>query len=271
MSGQDVTKQLAMVQYVVDKNINVDCNVVPIARRIEILKQFLETIPEDIRQPKDVTKEEKISDKKASAGEAVVSVDVAPVVISEESDPLTSYDGPSIASLDIRVGQIIECKNHEEADRLLCEVVDVGEVDENGEPQYRSIASGLREYYNPEDIVGRKVLVLCNLKERKLVGYPSHGMLLCASSVTEEGEKSAVQLISVPTDAKVGERILFPDVEFEGEDLPMAENKLGKKKVLEKLLPFLVTNKYGVPEFCERPFMTSAGVCTSGIQNGTVG
>ena len=96
-------------------------------------------------------------------------------------------------------------------------------------------------------------------------------MLLCASSKEENGEKSNVQLISVPSDAKIGERITIPDVNFEEEGMPMAENKIGKKKILEKLLPSLKTSKYGVPEFCERPFMTSAGVCTTSINDGTVG
>jgi len=263
MSGQDVTKQLAMLQYVVDKDISVNCDIVPINKRIEILKTFLESIPEDMRDPKLEDKEKKVESQLATIEEECV--------ISEKLDLLESYEGPSVAALDIRVGEIKECWNHEEADRLLCEVVDVGEVDEDGVPQYRNIASGLREHYNAEDIIGRKVLVLCNLKSRKLVGFPSHGMLLCASSKTEEGEKLEVQLVSVPTDAKIGERVTIPDVQFDEEGLPMAENKIGKKKILEKLLPFLNTNKYGIPEFCERPFMTSAGVCTTGVQNGTVG
>lgn len=93
-------------------------------------------------------------------------------------------------------------------------------------------------------------------------------MLLCASNE----EHTEVQLISPPVDAKIGERIAIPSIDFEAESAaPMAENKIGKKKILEKILPFLATSKYGVPEFCGLPFMTSAGVCTSSIQDGTVG
>ena len=51
---------------------------------------------------------------------------------------------------------------------------------------------------------------------------------------------------------------------------PLPKTKVGKKKVFEKLAPFLVTSKYGVPEFLGRPFMTSAGICTSPIPDGTV-
>ena len=72
-------------------------------------------------------------------------------------------------------------------------------------------------------------------------------------------------------DAKVGERVTIPDIDFEGEEgQPFAENKIGKKKVFEKLAPHLVTNDYGTPEFLGRPFLTSAGVCTSPIAGGNV-
>ena len=60
-------------------------------------------------------------------------------------------------------------------------------------------------------------------------------------------------------------------VDFELESAaPFAENKIGKQKVFEKIAPFLRTGEYGVPEFCGRPLMTSAGVCTSSITNGSV-
>ena len=118
-----------------------------------------------------------------------------------------------------------------------------------------------------EDMEGRLVLVLCNLKERKLVGFPSHGMVLCASNK----DHTQVRFVSPPVDAKVGERVTVPDFDFEGDEgAPFAENKIGKKKVFEALAPHLVTNKYGVPEFLGRPFMTSAGVCTSPIGDGSV-
>jgi hypothetical protein len=91
---------------------------------------------------------------------------------------------------------------------------------------------------------------------------------LCASNE----DHTDVRLVNPPVDAKVGERVTVPDFDFESEEgAPYAENKVGKKKVVEQLAPFLVTSKYGVPEFLGRPFMTSAGVCTSAIPDGTVG
>lgn len=107
-------------------------------------------------------------------------------------------DQIDISKLDIRVGVITKAWNHEEADKLFCEEIDIGE--ESGP---RQIASGLRAHYKLEDLEGQRVLVLANLKTRKLVGFPSHGMVLCAAS--EDGSK--VEFIEPPADAKIGERI----------------------------------------------------------------
>lgn len=111
------------------------------------------------------------------------------------------------------------------------------------------------------------VLVLCNLKVRKMLGYPSHDMVLCASN----NDHFEVKLVSHPVDAKIGERVTVPGFNFDGEEAKsFAENKVGKKKIFEKLAPFLFTSEYGVPEFLDRPFMTSARVCTSPIADGNV-
>jgi methionine--tRNA ligase beta chain len=78
-----------------------------------------------------------------------------------------SGDGLDPSRLDIRVGQVLKCWNHPDSDKLLCEEVDLG----NGE--VRSIASGIRAFYTAEDLVGRKVMVLANLKERAMAGFKS--------------------------------------------------------------------------------------------------
>jgi methionine--tRNA ligase beta chain len=64
--------------------------------------------------------------------------------------------------------------NHPDADKLFCEEINVGE--ENP----RQIASGLRAHYSLEDMQDRKVLVVCNLKSSKIVGFVSEGMVLAA-------------------------------------------------------------------------------------------
>ena len=265
MSGQDVTKQLSLLAMDAgdDSIVNAESAcVVPFEARMEKLKSFCESIPEEFRASKQAEDNKKKDSKsnndgKSGSSASAEAVASAPAVV----DPLDGYEGPPITALDIRVGRITKVWTHEEADKLYCEEIDVGE----DEP--RQIASGLRPYLKEEDLDGRMVLVLCNLKARKLAGFPSHGMVLCASNE----DHTDVKLVSVPVDAKIGERVTVPGFDFEGEEAtPFAENKIGKKKVFEKLSPFLKTSEFGVPEFAGRPILTSAGVCTSPISNGSV-
>ena len=177
---------------------------------------------------------------------------------------------PLITALDIRVGKILKAWEHESADSLYCEEIDVGE---EGGP--RSICSGLRKFYSSADqISGKMCLVLCNLKKRNMVGFPSHGMVLCASS---EG-KASVELVEPPADAKIGERVVFEGIN-DGKDQtyePFAPNKIAKKKVFEALAPLLKTTAEGNAAFVDETgkvfsFLTSAGKCAPAtIKNGSV-
>jgi methionyl-tRNA synthetase len=83
-------------------------------------------------------------------------------------------DQPEFTKIDIRVGQITKVWEHPDADKLFCEEINVGE--ENP----RQIASGLRGHYTLEEMQDRKVLVVCNLKSSKIVGFVSEGMVLAA-------------------------------------------------------------------------------------------
>ena len=163
-----------------------------------------------------------------------------------------------VSKLDIRVGVIQEAWEHEEADKLFCEKIDIGEE----EP--RQIASGLRAFYKTEDLVGRRVCVLANLKKRKLLGFPSHGMVLCAS--TEDG--SSVVFVDPPADAAIGERVMCEG--FDGE--PATENQIGKKKILDKVFPDLQTDGSGVATFKGVPLTAGSGSCVAegGLANAQV-
>jgi glutamyl-tRNA synthetase len=265
MSGQDVTKQMSLLVMATGDNAIIDSDktgLVDFPERMLRLKNFCETIPEEFRAKEKVEKagEAKQASNEVSS-EKKSETQSAPSAAGSGADPMSTYEGPPISALDIRVGRITKVWEHPEADKLYCEEIDVGE----DEP--RQIASGLKPFMKPEDMEGRLVLVLCNLKARKLVGFSSHGMVLCASNP----DHTEVKLVSPPVEAKVGERVTVPDMNFEGEEgKPYAENKIGKKKIFESLAPFLVTSKYGVPEFLGRPLMTSAGVCTSPITGGSV-
>ena len=96
----------------------------------------------------------------------------------------------------LRIGQIIKCENVEKSKKLLCSQVKMGS-------EVRQIVSGLRPYYTAEEMVGRKVVVVANLKPAKLAGVLSEGMLLCA----EDAEGKPVLLTAekdVPNGGSIG-------------------------------------------------------------------
>ncbi|MDW5562773.1 MAG: methionine--tRNA ligase [Methanomassiliicoccus sp.] len=112
-------------------------------------------------------------------------------IIVEKDDASSAFNG--FTTLNLKVGQIIEAGNHPNADSLLLMQVDIG--------RKVQIVAGLKAYYSPEELKGRKVVVVSNLKPAKLRGYESQGMLLAA----EAGE--LVTLLSPPTDAKPGDAV----------------------------------------------------------------
>ncbi len=90
-------------------------------------------------------------------------------------------DITDFAKVELRVGQVLTAERIPKADKLLLITVDIGEE------KPRQIVAGIAQYYEPEKLIGRKIVVVANLKPRKLRGYESQGMLL-AASVGEEGK-----------------------------------------------------------------------------------
>ena len=86
------------------------------------------------------------------------------------------------AKIQLRVGKILTAEKVEKADKLLKFTVEVGE-------EIRTIVSGIAKFYTPEEMVGKSVVVVFNLKPAKLRGIESQGMLLCACENTEDGER----------------------------------------------------------------------------------
>ena len=94
----------------------------------------------------------------------------APVIDIEAKDEITYED---FMKMQFQVGEIIACEAVEKSKKLLCSQVKIGS-------QVKQIVSGIRKDYSPEEMVGKKVMVLVNLKPAKLAGVVSEGMLLCA-------------------------------------------------------------------------------------------
>jgi methionine--tRNA ligase beta chain len=96
------------------------------------------------------------------------------------------YD--DFAKLVLKVGVIEEAHPHPDADKLMILKVDVGE------PEQRQIVAGIRESYDPEDLINKRIVVVCNLEHRKVRGVVSEGMLLAASNdaADEDSEPFAI-------------------------------------------------------------------------------
>ena len=92
-------------------------------------------------------------------------------VIDVEAKPEISYE--DFEKLQFRVGKIIACEEVKKSKKLLCSQVQIGS-------QVKQIVSGIKQHYTAEEMVGKKVMVLVNLKPAKLAGVLSEGMLLCA-------------------------------------------------------------------------------------------
>ena len=99
--------------------------------------------------------------------------------IDIEAKPEISYD--DFMKMQFQVGEIIACEEVPKSKKLLCSQVRIGS-------QVKQIVSGIKKHYSAEEMVGKKVMVLVNLKPAKLAGVLSEGMLLCAED--ENGELS---------------------------------------------------------------------------------
>lgn len=123
-------------------------------------KEFMETLEADRK------KEEKAA-KKADKKEA-----------KKEEAPVEQIGIEDFTKVELKVGTIISAEKHPKADRLLVEQIDLGE-------ETRQIVSGIAASFSPEDVIGKKVIVVTNLKPVKLRGVESQGMILCASNADD--------------------------------------------------------------------------------------
>ncbi|MFT5697201.1 MAG: methionyl-tRNA synthetase [Desulforhopalus sp.] len=110
-------------------------------------------------------------------------------------DGLVSFD--DFKKLDLRVAEIIGAEPIKKSDRLLKLTVKA--------PEERTIVAGIAEHYSPEDLIGRQVIIVANLKPAKLMGVPSHGMVLAAKDVN--GDKESLILTTVSGPISTGSKV----------------------------------------------------------------
>ncbi|KAF2772775.1 nucleic acid-binding protein [Teratosphaeria nubilosa] len=133
----------------------------------------------------------------------------------------------SPALIDLRVGHILKAIKHPEADSLYVSTIAVGDApgtDNTSEYEgkvVRAVCSGLNGLVPLEEMQGRKIVAVCNLKPVKMRGILSSAMVLAASPRLKEGEtddhKGPVELVNPPKDAEAGERVYFEGWEGEPE------------------------------------------------------
>ena len=114
-------------------------------------------------------------------------------VIDIEAKPEVTFD--DFMKMQFQVGEIIACEEVKKSKKLLCSQVKIGS-------QVKQIVSGIKSNYKPEDMVGKKVMVLVNLKPAKLAGVVSEGMILCA-----EGEDGKLALMTPDKEVPAGAEI----------------------------------------------------------------
>ena len=110
-----------------------------------------------------------------------------------EKKPEITYD--DFAKLQFQIGEIVKCEEVPKSKKLLCSQVKIGS-------ETRQILSGIKAWYKPEDMVGRKVMVVTNLKPAKLAGMVSEGMILCA-----EDDEGNLALMTPAKDIKSGSEV----------------------------------------------------------------
>ncbi|KAK4074559.1 uncharacterized protein Triagg1_5155 [Trichoderma aggressivum f. europaeum] len=189
--------------------------------------------------------------------------------------------------IDLRVGHILKAINHPDADSLFVSTIAMGDPAGEDTTEYegqicRTVCSGLNGLVPLEEMQGRKVVVVCNLKPVKMRGIKSSAMVLAASPKIKEGEvddhKGPVELVTPPEGAKAGERVFFEGWKGEPEGVLNP-----KKKIWETFQPGFTTTdgleaafdasavevlgKTGVGKLVTE----SGGVCTvKSLKNATV-
>ena len=116
----------------------------------------------------------------------------APVIDIPPKEEITFDD---FMKMQFQVGEIIACEEVKKSKKLLCSQIRIGS-------EVKQIVSGIKAYYKPEDMIGKKVMVLVNLKPAKLAGVLSEGMILCA-----ENEKGELAIVVPDKDMPAGAEI----------------------------------------------------------------
>lgn len=179
------------------------------AKKWGILKEETRVAKGDIIFPRlDIKKEleklveanDKLVEKRRKEKEGAVKVEDNKTQVNEETKEEVKQEEELITIDDfdrvkLKLAEIIKCEDHPKADKLLVLTLKIGE-------ETRQVVSGIKQFYKPEDLVGKKVVAVVNLKPVKLRGIESRGMILAA-----EDSEGALSLLTTLGDLKQGATI----------------------------------------------------------------
>jgi methionyl-tRNA synthetase len=120
----------------------------------------------------------------------------APKAVEEAASEIISID--DFAKIDLRIAKIVNCEAVEGSTKLLRLTLDVGEVDEAGQPKTRNVFSGIASSYAPADLIGKHTVMVANLAPRKMKFGMSEGMVLAASAADEKAQPGIYVLEPMP-------------------------------------------------------------------------
>nr|KAJ3422561.1 hypothetical protein HK105_007543 [Polyrhizophydium stewartii] len=190
------------------------------------------------------------SEPQAGAGAAAAAAAAVPLADSGKKKKGSQAVAPAqeasiISKLDIVVGKVLDVKKHPDADSLYVEQIDIGES------APREVVSGLVKFMSEDEIKGKTILVLKNLKPVAMRGIKSYAMVLCASNA----EHDKVEFLVPPPGSVPGDRVYFEG--HEGEPEPQLNPK---KKVWETVQPEFTTRDDLVAVWRDVPFRTDKGL-----------
>ncbi len=141
-------------------------------------------IKEVLARAEEIMAAQAAANNKVQEDEEVINIEVKPEITFDD-----------FGKMQFQVGEIIVCEEVKKSKKLLCSQVKIGS-------EVKQIVSGIKQYYKAEEMVGKKVMVLVNLKPAKLAGVLSEGMLLCA----EDAEGNLALMVpekSMPSGAEI--------------------------------------------------------------------
>jgi len=152
-------------------------------------------------QKSEVRNQNSAEERSSAANNELQSANDRQMTTTEDQSPKTEDQFIAIEDflkVELRVGEIKVAERIPKADKLLRFEIDLGEE------KPRQILAGLAEYYEPEKLIGRKVVVVANLKPRKMRGLESQGMI-CAASLENSDDTPAIATFL--EDVKIGARL----------------------------------------------------------------